>query len=183
MSSNNKSYRSAPAPSRYTSSKSRRRSTLSHHSSRSQPQYYNEPETQIQSNNEPETQPQYYNEPETQPQSNNQIMSYNIFIRNAEIIGALTDRLWSHHNTINDKEKKQIEDFFSNEIARLGADTFETTYKAKELDESIQFAHKQIKTDNLKRKYKYIGGKSKKKKIKQKKQKKRKGTSKRRSKY
>ena len=203
MSSNNKSHRSAP--SRYTSSKSLRRSTLSHHSSRSQPQsnneqetqpqyyneqetqpqYYNEQETQIQSNNEQETQPQYYNEQETQPQSNNQIMSYNIFIRNAEIIGALTDRLWSHHNTINDKEKKQIEDFFSNEIARLGADTFETTYnKAKGLDESIQFAHKQIKSDNLKRKYKYVGGKSKKKKKnKRKKTKKRKGTSKRRSKY
>ena len=106
-------------------------------------------------------------------------MDYNIFVRNAGIYGPLTKRLWDHHNTINDKEKKQIEDFFSKEIARLGSDTFETTYKAKELDESIQFAHKQIKTDNLKRKYKYFGGKSKKRK----KTKKRKGTSKRRSKY
>lgn len=153
------------APSR-TSSSNRRRSTLSQSSQ--------EQETQPQSNNELATQPQSNNEPATQPQSYNEIMSYKIFIRNAEIIGALTEQLWNHHNTITDNEKKLIEDFFSNEIARLGPDIFETTYnKGLGLDKSIEYAHKQIKieyahkqikSDNLKRKYKYFGGKSKKEK-------------------
>jgi len=166
MNHHESSHRSAPSRRTSTSSSSRRRSTLS------------------QSSQEPETQPQSYNEPETQQQSDNETMGYNNFVRNAEIYGGLTDRLWNHHNTINPKEKKLIEDFFSNEISRLGSDTFETTYnEGMGLDKSIEYAHKQIKSDNLKRKYKNVGGKSKKKKIKEKKSKKRKNTYKRRSKY
>ena len=149
--------------------------------SQPQPQSENsEEETQIILNNE--SQPQSGNsEQETQLILNNQILDYTEFIRNATIIGDLTKKLWENYDKIKHEEKKLIEDFFSTEIARLGTDTFETTYnKEMGLDKSIKYAYKQIKPNYLK-KYSAVGGKSKKKKVKEKKLTKRKNTSKRTS--